>query len=101
MCLFPRIIRHVSLYGHAKVVRRLFKVEMRNVVVGNLARRHEAPNLVLPQLFLLAVNWAWREADTALVELSRDQQRFPGKEEMVAGDVVGAPECILRHAVAE
>lgn len=67
----------------------------------NLTGRHESSDLSLPQLFLLAIYWLWRKADSSFIELPRDQDCLPPKQEVVAVDIVGPSESRGRDTVSE
>jgi hypothetical protein len=72
LCL-PPLVSHIGFHSSRKIVSRLLEVKHGFVVVGNLARRHEAADLPFSQLFFFAFYRSRRQAHATLVILSRYQ----------------------------
>lgn len=90
LCLFPSLITDKLIDGRVKVVVCLLEVELGDLVVGEFAGGHEAADLALAQLLLLALHRPRGETDAALVEFAGDEYRFARKQQVVARDVVCA-----------
>lgn len=92
MLALPNLIVMMSLHRRREVISRLLEVQQRHIIVGDLCRCHEAPDLALPQLLLFALDRPRREADAAFIELARDEHGASTQQEVVACEVVGAAE---------
>lgn len=101
MRLLPRLVADVVVNSLIEVVAGLGEIELGDVVVGDLAGDHEAADLVLAHLLVLAVDGPGREADAGLVVGAGDEDGLAGVQQVVAVDVVGAAQGVLGHAVAE
>lgn len=101
MAQLPRLVIEVRGDGGVDVIAGLLHVQQRKVVVGDLAGGHEAADLALAQLLVLALDGPGRQADAALVELAGDEDRLAADEQVVAGEVVDAAQGGGGHAVAE
>lgn len=76
MSPLPGFIVHVSDDGGVDIITGLFHIQQSVIIVGNFAKRHEAPDFPLSQLLFFALDWPRRQADAALVELAGDQDRL-------------------------
>jgi hypothetical protein len=101
MVTFPGLVGEISLHGIVKVIISLLQIEHGDVIIRYLARHHPAADLGFAGLFLFTLDWPWGEAHTASIVMAGYHDRSSACEEVVAADVVGAPESIGRDAIAE
>lgn len=101
MAQLPSLVIQVGRDGGVDVIASLLHVQQRKVIVGDLAGGHEAPDLALAQLLVLALDGSGRQADASLVELAGDEDGLAADEQVVAGEVVSAAQRSGRHAVSE
>lgn len=97
----PRLVVPVRAHGGLEVVAGLPQVQQRDVVVGDLAAHHPAPQRARPPLPLLALDRPRRQRHPAAVVRPRDHDRAPPRQQVVAVQPVGPPQRRRRHVVAQ
>lgn len=101
MILLPGLVFEIGLHRCGKIVVRLLQVEDGDIIVCILAAHHPSSHLALAQLFLFALDRAWRQADASPVPLPRNQDGLAREEQVVAGQFVRLPQHLCRNTVSQ